>query len=92
MEKLLKKKPSPFSNLKKSELETELRERGHDVLNKGKSQLQEELTSTLRGIQRPPALLTTTDEISDLKFLIWSSNMRYHPVSPFMTSQTLYRI
>lgn len=59
-------KNHPIFKSKKSELETELRARGYDVLNKDKSQLQEKLTSSLRRIQKPPALLTTTDEISDL--------------------------
>lgn len=57
--------PSPFSNLKKEDLEKELRARGHDIVNKNKGELQEELTSILRGIQRPPALMTA-DGISDL--------------------------
>lgn len=59
-------KNHPIFKSKKSELETELRARGYDVLNKDKSQLQEKLTSSLRRIQKPPALLTTTDGISDL--------------------------
>jgi hypothetical protein len=57
--------PSPFANLKKEDLAKELRARGHDTVNKNKGQLQEELSSILTGIQRPPALMTA-DDISDL--------------------------
>ena len=58
--------PSPFANLKKSDLVRELEARGHDTSDKSKSQLQEELSGTLRGIQRPPAFFTTDEDVSDL--------------------------
>ncbi|XP_071138708.1 uncharacterized protein [Mytilus edulis] len=51
---------NPFQNLKKEELIDELEERGVDTFHMNlKSRLQEELTSVLHGICRPPALLMT---------------------------------
>lgn len=58
--------PSPFTNLKKSELVRGLKSRGHNTATKSKPELQEELASTLKGIQRPPAYFTTTPDVSDL--------------------------
>ncbi|CAC5383131.1 unnamed protein product [Mytilus coruscus] len=57
---------NPFQNLKKEELIDELEERGVDTFHLNlKSRLQEELTSVLHGICRPPALLMThPDETS----------------------------
>lgn len=52
-------RPSPFANLKKQDIMRELVARGHDTDDKNKVELQEELSNTLRGIQRPPAMFST---------------------------------
>ena len=53
----------PFQNLRKEELIDELEDRGIDTFKlNSKSSLQEELTSTLHGISRPPALLMDSPE------------------------------
>ena len=54
--------PSPFANLKKSDLVRKRGARGHDTSDESKSQLQEALSS----IQRPPAFFTTDEDVSDL--------------------------
>lgn len=50
---------SPPTNLKQDDLREELEARGIDTWEKTKTEMQEELTSVLHGIQRPPALLCT---------------------------------
>lgn len=52
-------RPSPFANLKKQDIMRELVARGHDTDDKNKVELQKELSNTLRGIQRPPAMFST---------------------------------
>lgn len=52
-------RPSPFANLKKQDIMRELVARGHDTDDKNKVELQEELSNTLRGIQRPPAMFSS---------------------------------
>lgn len=52
-------RPSPFANLKKQDIIRELVARGHDTDDKNKVELQEELSNTLRGIQRPPAMFSS---------------------------------
>ena len=48
---------SPFINLKRDDLIEELEARGVDTFHMSKPEMQEELTTILHGIQRPPALL-----------------------------------
>lgn len=52
-------RPSPFANLKKQDIMRELVARGHDTDDKNKVELQKELSNTLRGIQRPPAMFSS---------------------------------
>lgn len=59
-------RPSPFANLKKQDIMRELVARGHDTDDKNKVELQEELSNTLRGIQRPPAMFSTPEDVFDL--------------------------
>ena len=47
---------SPFINLKRDDLIEELEARGVDTFHMSKPEMQEELTTILHGIQRPPAL------------------------------------
>lgn len=63
MEKLFLK-TIPFPNLRSLNLKRNLEQEAMMYLTR--KNLQEKLTSSLRRIQKPPALLTTTDEISDL--------------------------
>lgn len=65
MEKLFLK-TIPFPNLRSLNLKRNLEQEAMMYSTKTKSQLQEKLTSSLRRIQKPPALLTPTDGISDL--------------------------
>jgi hypothetical protein len=52
-------KVNPFSNLSKEDLVDELESRGIDTFHLSrKPELQESMTNTLHGIQRPPALMT----------------------------------
>lgn len=52
-------RPSPFANFKKQDIMRELVAKGHDKDDKNKVELQEELSNTLGGIQRPPAMFST---------------------------------
>ena len=59
---------SPFTNLKKDSLRNELHARGIDTFEKTKAEMQEELSSILHGIQRPPALLCTDAQIPSMSY------------------------
>ncbi|CAG2220767.1 unnamed protein product [Mytilus edulis] len=63
-EELKKGNLNPFQNLKKDDLIEELESRDIDIHNMLRPELQENLSTLLHGICRPPALMTTNPTLS----------------------------